>query len=164
MEIIIIAALGREKQLGLKGQVPWYLPEDFKHFKKTTLGHPIIMGRKTYESLGKPLPKRRNLVISKTLGLVEGVEVYPTLKSSIDAEKKRGTQKIFICGGRGIYQESFTYATRMILSYVDYEEEADVYFPAFSEGDWLEVSRAPQPLVDSSLSWSIVTYQRKHKK
>ena len=63
MEIIIIAALGREKQLGLKGQVPWYLPEDFKHFKKTTLGHPIIMGRKTYESLGKPLPKRKNLVI-----------------------------------------------------------------------------------------------------
>src|SRR5690606_16570325 len=123
--LIIIAAVGKNGVIGNKGKLPWHIPEDLQHFKKVTSGHAIIMGRKTWDSIGKPLPNRRNIVISRDKNLVlDGAEVYQSLEEAIyNAAKTDKTP--FVIGGSLIYELAMPFATKMIITEVDYDGEGD---------------------------------------
>lgn len=132
-----IVAMASNRVIGRDGDLPWQLPEDLKWFKKLTLGHPIVMGRKTMESIGRPLPKRRNIVISRSLGEVpEGFELI----SSCDEIREvcGGAEVVFIIGGAQIYGEMLPECDEVILSYVHHPYEGDTFLPPFEEGFTLD--------------------------
>lgn len=131
MKIALIAAIGKSGQLGKDNQLLWHIPEDLKMFKKITLGSPIIMGRKTYESIGRPLPGRENYVITSQKNYqAPGIEVYPSLNDAI-ASAEKVSEKIFIIGGGQIYTEALERNIPEVLyvTHTDYDGDADVFFP-----------------------------------
>src|SRR3989338_1209027 len=136
--ITIIAAVAENGVIGNKGKIPWYFPEDFKHFKKATEGNVVIMGRKTYESLPdkfRPLPNRVNIVVSSAMESKEGIEVARSYEEAIEKAKKHN-KEIFIIGGSSLFERALQDADRMILSHVKLSPEGDVYFPKFSGNEW----------------------------
>lgn len=139
--LTIIAAVSKNGVIGKDGQLPWHIPEDLAHFKRETMGHAIIMGRKTWEEVGKPLPGRRNIVISRNPRLVlEGAEVTSSLEEAI-AMAKTSDPSPFIIGGSKIYEAAIPLATRMLLTEVHREVEGDTWFPEFDRSEWREVAR-----------------------
>lgn len=145
MDVIIIAAVAKNGVIGKNNGMPWHLPEDFRHFKETTKGHAVIMGRKTFESIGKPLPDRVNIVLSRKMVQPEEKEYFvsPSMELALNLCKREGIEKAFIIGGARVYAEALEkgYATRMILTEVKSEYEGDTLFPEWSREDWNEVSR-----------------------
>lgn len=138
--IAIVVAIGKNNEIGANNQLLWHLKDDLKMFKQLTTGHPIIMGRKTYESIGKPLPNRRNIVVSRQLENTEGIEVVNTLEQAIKAIGENETA--YIIGGGQIYQSSLEVADKMYITFVDATfEKADIFFPKVDFGDWKEISR-----------------------
>ena len=134
--ITIIAAIGKNNELGKDNQLLWHLPEDLKYFKKMTLEHPIIMGRKTYESIGKPLPNRTNIVVSrKENWFEEGILIVPSIKDAIKHAKKINEQ-IFIIGGGNIYEQTIDLADCLKITQVDFQTEANAFFPKIDENIW----------------------------
>jgi dihydrofolate reductase len=129
VKLAIIAAIGKNCVIGKSGRLPWHISEDLKRFKRLTTGHAILMGRKTWESLSKPLPNRRNIVITSTL--IEGVECYPTINAALDALK--ALEKVFVIGGAQIYAALFDRADELYLTFVDQEVEGDAHFPRFED-------------------------------
>lgn len=144
MQKIIIAAVAKNGIIGNKGEMPWHSREEFKHFKSTTMGSPIIMGRKTFESIGKPLPGRLNIIISRNSNLEYGfdnLKLFTSLDDAVafcDAEKN---EKIYICGGRQIYEQSISDADEMVLSVMKIEPEGDTYFPDYNITEWEETDK-----------------------
>ncbi len=138
MKIILIAALGKHFEIGEKNKLLWNLPEDMRHFRETTKNETVVMGRKTFESMGKPLPKRRNIVLSHNSSFsAEGIEVFA---NSEDIEHLK-EERIFIMGGAEIYRLFLPKANEMILSRVDAEfPDADSFFPYFEEKEWNQIS------------------------
>lgn len=137
--LTIIAAIGKNNELGKDNQLLWDLPEDLKHFRKLTTGYPIIMGRKTYESIGRPLPNRTNIVVSrKEDWFEEGILIVPTLKEAIK-HAKRINENIFIIGGGTIYEQTMDLAERLEITKVDFETDADTFFPKIDEKIWQKV-------------------------
>jgi dihydrofolate reductase len=137
MLISIIAAMGRNRAIGHKNTLPWRLPTDLQRFKQLTLGHHILMGRKTFESIGRPLPGRTSIIITRQPDfLVEGCLIAHSLDGAIDLAKSRGEQEAFIIGGAEIYAQALSTADRMYLTLVEAEPEADAFFPAFDENAW----------------------------
>lgn len=135
MEIAMIAAVGQNFEIGKGNDLLWHLPEDFKFFKSTTMNHPIIMGRKTFESLGRPLPKRRNIVLSRSGFSAEGVEVVKDISEALKLVAEE--VKVFIIGGEQIYRLALSKADTIYLTHVDVEfEDADAYFPKFDVEDF----------------------------
>lgn len=131
--ISIIAVIGKNRELGFKNQLLWHIPEDLQYFKKTTLGHPIIMGYKTFESIGgKPLPNRTNIILSSRKIKIAGCIVVSTLDSAIKAASKVESNEIFICGGASVYKQMIDKSDRLYLTLVDQTTEADVFFPDYS--------------------------------
>jgi dihydrofolate reductase len=127
--------------IGKDGQIPWHLPEDLKHFKRTTLGHAVIMGRKTYESIGRPLPKRRNIVVSRNADLrVEGCEVAPSLETAIALAREQD-ELPFVIGGAAIYEAALPFATTVYLTEINREVEGDAFFPEIDRKQWRETNR-----------------------
>jgi dihydrofolate reductase len=141
----IIVAIARNGIIGCtnedgRGALPWHLPEDLKHFKETTSGHPIIMGRKTWESLGRALPNRRNIVITRQADYrAAGAEVFGSLDEALSAVGKE--TKAFVIGGAELYRQALPLAGQLIITEVDIHAEGDTYFPAL-EPVWQETSRA----------------------
>lgn len=135
MKISFIAAISINRVIGRDNKIPWHLSEDLKRFKNLTLGHPVIMGRKTFESIGRPLPKRINIVITRDESYSpEGVEVTHSIEEAIElAKQKEGSEEIFIIGGGQIYSQSMHLADKLYLTIVDQEVEGDVFFPDYSE-------------------------------
>lgn len=133
-EIIIIAAVSENHVIGINNTIPWDLPEDLKRFKKLTSNHTVIMGRKTYESIGRPLPNRHNIVLSNTLKTNE-VKVSKNLKEALDSVPYTET-KVFIIGGEKVYEEALNIADTMYLTVVPGMWKGDAYFPEFDEEDW----------------------------
>ena len=133
MEIIAIAAMAKNRVIGNTGMIPWRISEEFKHFKETTLGYPIIMGRVTYLSIGRPLPWRRNIVISREPFDAPWVEVFSNIDSMLNILEKEGLEKIFICGGSQIYNYFFdnNKIDKVILSIVEGDYQGDAFFPEF---------------------------------
>jgi dihydrofolate reductase len=141
--LAMVVAIGDNGAIGKDGKVPWRIPEDLKHFKNVTMGHAIIMGRKTWDEVGRPLPGRRNLVVSRRPGLVlEGAEVFSTLEAAIAAARTTDDEP-HIIGGSTIYEAAMPLATRIHLTEVHRNVEADTFFPPFDRSVWREVERRP---------------------
>ena len=139
--LAMVVAIGDDGAIGKDGKVPWRIPEDLKHFKNVTMGHAIIMGRKTWDEVGKPLPGRRNLVISRQPGLtLEGAEVFGTLEEAIAAARTTDPEP-HIIGGSTIYAAAMPLATRIYLTEVHRTVDADTFFPPFDRSAWREVER-----------------------
>jgi dihydrofolate reductase len=132
--ITLIAAMGNNRAIGLDGRMPWHLPAELHHFKKATMGKAIVMGRKTWQSIGRPLPGRQNIVISRNHGFIaEGADVCESLEAAIEISK---AAEIMVIGGGQLYAAALPLAQRMILTLIDIEPEADTWFPKWDEGHW----------------------------
>ena len=138
-EIIVIAALAQNNVIGNAGDIPWRISEDFQHFKKTTMGFPIIMGRKSFESLGKPLKGRENIVITHNKDLIydfDNVKIVHSLDDALDYCKSQKCEKAFITGGGEIYRQSISIADEMIISHMKFDATGDVSFPEINSSEW----------------------------
>lgn len=134
--ITIVVAMGKNREIGKDNQLLWHLPKDLAHFKEMTTGHPIIMGRKTYESIGKPLPNRTNIVVSKRKDwFEEGILIVGSLKEAIKFAKKID-EDIFIIGGGNIYEQTIDIADKLEVTQVDTTIEADTFFPIINDKIW----------------------------
>ena len=140
MIISIIAGMDKNRLIGQGNRLPWRLPADMKHFRRHTLGKPVLMGRKTFESIGKPLPKRRNIILTRDLDYqAEGCVVTYSVEEALDTAA--GCEEIMVIGGASIYELFLPQADRLYLTYIHGCFEGDVYFPAFDIANWQEVKR-----------------------
>jgi dihydrofolate reductase len=144
LKIIIISAIAKNGVIGRKnGEMPWHIKEEFQHFKNTTIGAAIIMGRKTFETLGKPLMERENIIVTKNKNYkvnFDDVKIFYSLEESIDYCKKKNYDKIFIIGGGEIYKQAIPKADEMILSHLKFEADGEIKFPEINTNDWKVVS------------------------
>lgn len=159
--ISIIVAAATNQAIGKDNQLLWHLPNDLRFFKKTTTGHPIIMGRMTYESVGKPLPNRRNIIISRQPDYqAEGTETVHSLEEAIELAGQH-TEEIFIVGGAAIYALALERTDRIYLTRVAASPEADTFFPEFDEAAWKLVSSEPHPSDEKhAYPYSFLIYDR----
>ena len=161
MEIIIIAALAQNHVIGKDNKMPWHYSEDFKHFKELTTGCPILMGRKTFESIGRVLPNRRNIVMSRNPEFkIEGCDVVSSLEDGVGLCKESGVEKMFIIGGGNVYAQAMPIATIMELTLVHKEVDGNAYFPKWNFSEWKEVSREDKVDEKSGDKFSFVRYQK----
>lgn len=128
MKLALIAAVGRNRAIGKNGIMPWHISEDLKRFKRITKGHTVLMGRKTWDSLGKPLVDRRNVVITRRT--IPGVETYASIDAALEALKGEGV--VFVIGGGEVYGQLLPKADRLYLTVVDQEPDADTFFPDYA--------------------------------
>lgn len=159
MKIIIISAIAQNGVIGRSnGEMSWHVKEEFSHFKKTTLGYPVIMGRKTFETLGKPLKNRLNIIITRNPQYpvsFEEVVICKSLADAIESTAKLNPEKIFIIGGGEIYRLAIPLADEMIISIMHFEAEGDVFFPEIKPDKWQVISREKREQFD------IITYVKK---
>lgn len=163
-EIVLIAAVAKNRVIGRDNQLLWHIPEDMAHFKALTAGHCVLMGRKTWESLPprfRPLPGRRNIVITRQADyLAPGAEIANSLENGLQIASTAAT--IFVIGGAEIYTQALPFADRLELTEVDLQPEGDAWFPAFSPSDWSCQQR--QSFTSSAgTSGAFVRYQRSGK-
>lgn len=160
--ITLIAAMGKNREIGFKGKLPWDLPSELNHFRETTRGCPVIMGRRTHESIGRPLPGRKNIIITRDPSYsAEGCVTVGTIEDALAAAKD-GDKEIFVIGGTEIFKLAFPYAQKMILTFVDASPEADTYFPEFDESEWREIKRSlHQKDSENPHDFTIKTYEKK---
>ena len=160
-EIILIVAQSDNRAIGRDNQMPWHLPRDLQHFKRHTLGHPVIMGRKTYDSIGRALPGRQNLVISRNAALaLPDAQTCPDLATAIACA--RG-DKIFIIGGAEIYRLALPLADTLLVTHVHTSvAQADAYFPPIDPDAWLETARESHAADDANpYPMSFCRYERR---
>ena len=132
----IVVAMGEKNEIGFENQLLWHLPKDLKHFKEITSGHPVIMGRKTYESIGKPLPNRTNIVVSrKTDWFEEGILIVGSIKEAVKFAKKID-EDVFIIGGGKIYEQTMDIVDKLEVTLVKADLEADTFFPKIDSKIW----------------------------
>lgn len=157
--LTLIVAVDANNGIGIDNQLPWHLPEDLAHFKRTTSGHPIIMGRRTFDSIGRPLPNRRNIVITRNTDWKhEGVEAV----TSIEAAKALVPDApAFIIGGGQIFADTLSVADRLIVTHIDKEFDCDAFFPAIDAATWQEVARESHHSETAGFDYDYVTYERK---
>ena len=159
--ISIIVAMAHNRTIGINNTLPWRCPEDLKHFKALTMGHHMIMGRKTFDSIGKPLPGRITVVVTRNRALqINGCLMAHTLEEAIAA--CAGDEQVFVAGGAELYAQALPLAGTLYITEIQQAVEGDAHFPAFDRTEWLEASReirhqeTPQPL-----EYHFVTYRRK---
>ena len=159
--ITIIAAVANNNALGKDNQLIWHLPADLKRFKQVTLGHHIIMGRKTFESLGKPLPRRTNIIITRNKNYTqEGCIVVNSLNQAIEAAKS--DENPYILGGAEIYKQAIEIADKLDLTLVDQSFDADAFFPEIDTNVWQQTSREDYKADEkNNYNYSFITYLRK---
>jgi dihydrofolate reductase len=159
--VSIIVAISANNAIGKNNQLLWHLPADLKHFKEITSGHTIIMGRKTYDSIGRPLPNRRNIVITRKTDLqIENVEIVNSLQDAISLCETE--DEVFIIGGAEIYKNSISIANRIYLTTVHQEYEADVFFPELNKDEWLETFQEHHEADEkNSVAYTFSTLERK---
>lgn len=152
--------MDNNRLIGKANELPWHLPADLQHFKSVTMAKPIVMGRKTYDSIGRPLPGRQNIVLTRSDIEIEGVTVVNTIDEAIDATND--AEEVMVIGGGTLYELVLPKVQRMYLSFVDGEFEGDAWFPEFDESEWEiieEKSEAPDE--KNAYACRFVTYQRK---
>lgn len=152
-DVVLVAAVARNGVIGVDGKLPWHLPEDLAHFKALTSGHVLIMGRATFESIGRPLPDRVNIVLTRGDFAREGVVTASSLDEALETAVSLGVDAM-IAGGAAVYQAALPVADRLELTEVDLEPEGDTRFPDVDWSDWVEVSRDEHP------GFSFVTFER----
>ena len=160
--INIIAAMTKNRVIGRKGKLPWKMSSDLKRFKEITKGHPVITGRKTFESVGRVLPWRTNIIVSHQKGYkVEGAIVVNSLDEGIEAAKKLDDE-IFIIGGGQIFEEAMTKTEKMYLTIIDTELDGDTYFPKINDLDWIVTSEESHKAdEDNDYDYKYITYLAK---
>lgn len=153
--------MARNRTIGVDNMLPWRCPEDLKHFKALTMGHHMIMGRKTYDSIGKPLPGRTTVVVTRNAGLqIEGCLIAHSLEQAVAA--CAGDEDIFVVGGAELYAQALPLVDTLYITEIQQDVEGDAHFPAFDKTEWQEASRevraqeTPQPL-----EYHFVCYRRK---
>ena len=157
-KISIIVAMSQNSVIGFKNELPWHISEDLKNFRKITLNHSVIMGRKTYDSIGKPLKDRCNIVISRDASLkIDGVEVVDSLKKAISKTNK--LSEVFIIGGEQIYSIALPIATHMYITKVDGIFDGDAFFPDYIQDEWKEISREDL-ITEKNLRFSFLKYEK----
>lgn len=152
MSVTLVAAMGRNRVIGADGGMPWHLPEDLKHFKAVTLGTTMIMGRRTFDSIGRPLPGRRTIVVTRDAEWQrDGVDIAHSLGAALALA---GDARISIAGGGQIYAQAMDLADRMELTFIDAEPNGDTVFPPWRDTDWHEVAR------DARDGFDFVSFER----
>jgi len=146
MKISMIAAIGLDRGLGYKGSLLWQIPEDMQHFKDVTMGHHVVMGQTTYESIGRPLPGRTNIILSKSeyygLKILEktkgrpGVYVVDSIAKAIEIAKENGEEELMVIGGASVYEQFMPLADKLYLTQILRSKKADVYFPEIDWNRW----------------------------
>lgn len=159
-DITLIAAMGRNRVIGhADGRLPWHLPDDFAHFKKETLGKPIVQGRKTYDTVGKPLPNRKNIVLTRSPRPIEGCTVVSTVEDALAAAGD--APEVMIIGGGEIYALFLPLATQLVLTHVDVDAEGEATFPAWDRSAFREVRRQHHDAdARHAYAFDIVWYER----
>jgi len=159
MALSIIVAMAHNNVIGVDNGLPWHLPADLKYFKVTTMGKPIIMGRKTFQSIGRPLPGRRNIVITRDKTWhADGVEVASSVDEAVKATEN--VQEVMIIGGAQIYGAFLPFVSRLYVTEIEKEILGDTYFPEIDRVVWKEVSRSRHDATDDAPSYSFVIYER----
>jgi dihydrofolate reductase len=157
--LTLVAAMASNRVIGINNTLPWHLPEDLKHFKAVTLGKPVLMGRKTYDSIGRPLPGRRNIVITRQANWhATGVEVAHSLEQAL--EMAAGVAEVCLIGGAELYRQAITAADCLRLTEIAQPFDGDAYFPAFDVGAWQEESRS-EHCSEQGLAYAFVDYRRR---
>jgi dihydrofolate reductase len=169
MQIVLVAAIGENNVIGVDGKLPWHISSDLKHFRALTINKPVIMGRRTYESIGKPLDKRTNIVVSRSLARVGvGVVIATSVDAALafaraDAEK-RGVDEIMAIGGGDIFAALMPWASRLEITHVHASPQGDSFFPPIDPQQWeLRSSREVPAGAKDSAPFALVTYVRRGK-
>ena len=151
--------MGTNRAIGLQGRMPWHLPAELQHFKQATMGKAIVMGRKTWQSIGRPLPGRQNIVISRSPDFVAaGANVTHSLEAAIEIAE---VSEIMVIGGGQLYQAALPLASRMILTLIEIEPEADTWFPEWDARYWRQTTERHCPLSDTNpIAYRIVEFER----
>ena len=162
MKLSIVVAMSVNRVIGRDNALPWKLPADLKHFRELTLGHHLLMGRKTFESIGRPLPGRTTVVITRQDGYArEGILVVSSVDEAVELASKAGEPEAFIAGGAEIYQQTLQRADRLYLTLVHRSFQGDTLFPEFDKSAWQEVSRKDlEPDEENSCAMSFLTYEK----
>jgi dihydrofolate reductase len=174
MTVSIIAAMAQNRVIGRGNRLPWHIPQDFKWFRTLTRGHSVIMGRKTYESIGKILPGRRNLILSTKRGFsVHGAESHAALEEALESCAARGEEEVFIIGGEKLFRESLPLSDRIYLTVIQRDFEGDAFFPEIPEGEFKTIfeenhrgssvgnaAALDSTRVDSDLSYTFMILER----
>lgn len=146
MRISLVVAAAHNNVIGNRGEIPWRLPDDQRFFRRITMGHVIVMGRKTFDSIGKPLPGRTNLVLSRSdRAPIEGVFAFSDLAEAENWARDRATEELFVIGGEAVYREALPRADRIFLTRVHAEPEGDVFFPEIDAARWRCTRREEHP-------------------
>lgn len=155
----LIAAMSRNRVIGRDNAMPWHLSADLKHFKAVTMGKPVIMGRKTFESIGRPLPGRQNIIISRQPGFAAaGCSMAASLEQALAACS--GAEEVFVIGGSEIYRLALPAADRLHLTEIDADFEGDTHFPAINAAEWRESSRDSHAAGETPFAYAFVVYDR----
>ena len=156
-----VVVVDQNMGIGKDNQLLVHFPADLKRFKKITTGHTVIMGRKTFESMGKALPNRRNVVITRQEGLsLEGAEITHSLESALELSKDE--PEVFVIGGADIFRQAFASTNKIYLTQIHKTFEADTFFPQIAESEWKEIDREDhQPDEKTPFAYSYITYQRR---
>lgn len=168
MLISLIVAHSSNRVIGIDGQLPWHIPDDLKYFKAITIGKPIIMGRKTFDSIGKPLPGRLNIIITKNTDLtiaecvvVNNLEAAITEAKNYFKTQDTEQEEIFIIGGAQIFKQSMEFVNKIYITEVHAEYAGDVFFDELSDNDWIEVGRDLHDSENDKIPFSFVIYKKK---
>jgi dihydrofolate reductase len=154
VRVVIVAAVGRNRVIGIDGRLPWKIPEDLARFKAMTMGHALVMGRATFESIGRPLPGRGNIVLTRRPDWShEDVDTARSFDEAVDIAADRG-QDVFVAGGAEVYRQALDVADSMELTEVDASPDGDTWFPEVDWSEWVETDRDEHPGFD------FVTYRR----
>ncbi|MCD9121554.1 MULTISPECIES: dihydrofolate reductase [Cupriavidus] len=157
--LTLIVARARNGVIGRDNTLPWRLPEDLAHFKRTTMGAPVIMGRKTWESIGRPLPGRRNIVVSRNPELrLDGAETASSLEDAL--RLCVGVEQVFLIGGAQLYAEALPSADRLIVTEIDADIDGDAHFPDIDPQRWIATERERHHSEPNGFDYAFVTYER----
>jgi dihydrofolate reductase len=162
LRLYLVAAIAANGIIGAGGKLPWHIPEELKHFKKLTLGHPVIMGRRTWESLKGPLPGRENIVVTRTPGYeADGAAIASSLEAAL--AMCAGEPVAFVIGGTQLFQEALPIAAGMVLTEIQRDYEGDTWFPKWDRAQWKESQREAHTAPDGT-RFDFVLYERKSEK
>lgn len=159
MRISIIAAVSDNRVIGQGGSLPWRIPADMQHFKRLTMGKPVIMGRKTFQTLDKPLSGRKNIILTRSEDYtMPGCTVAHSLEEALEAAE--GADEVMIAGGEAVYRSALPHADRMYLTLVHASFSGDTYFPEWEPAEWREVEREDHTGTDEPHTYSFLTFER----
>jgi dihydrofolate reductase len=154
----LVVAIDAQRGIGVDNKLPWHLPEDLAHFKRVTMGRPMVMGRKTFDSIGRPLPGRRNIVVTRNAAWSHpGVEVATSLEQAV---AMLGNEEASIIGGAQIFNESMDIADRLVVTEIDHTFKCDTFFPPIDPQQWRETARETHHSDTNGYDYAFVTYEK----